>query len=195
MVKHRVLSPGPVAARGEGLSITYGFHASPFGDMLLLAVDGAMIGAAFRNDDARETRDDTLADMRRRWPVASYVHDAGQGKRGATAALARLMFEPGDAKAPGETLRLALIGSAFDVRVWEALLLIPIAAAVTYRALAMHLGKPTAARAIGSAVGHNPISFTVPCHRVLRGDGALGGYHWGLTRKRAMLCWEAGHNI
>jgi AraC family transcriptional regulator of adaptative response/methylated-DNA-[protein]-cysteine methyltransferase len=89
-------------------------------------------------------------------------------------------------------VRLVLIGTDFEVRVWEALLKIPMGRAVTYADIARHLGQPTAARAVGSAVGRNPISFVVPCHRVLRGDGQLGGYHWGLTRKRALIGWETG---
>jgi AraC family transcriptional regulator of adaptative response/methylated-DNA-[protein]-cysteine methyltransferase len=85
-----------------------------------------------------------------------------------------------------------MIGTDFEVRVWEALLRIPMGRAVSYQDIARHLGQPTAARAVGSAVGRNPISFVVPCHRVLRGDGSLGGYHWGLTRKRALIGWETG---
>ena len=89
-------------------------------------------------------------------------------------------------------MRLVLIGTDFEVRVWEALLKIPMGQAVSYSDIAKHIGKPSAARAVGSAVGRNPISFVVPCHRVLRNDGSLGGYHWGLTRKRAIIGWETG---
>ena len=89
-------------------------------------------------------------------------------------------------------MRLVMIGTDFDVRVWEALLKIPMGRAVSYTDIARHIGAPTASRAVGSAVGRNPISFVVPCHRVLRGDGSLGGYHWGLTRKRALIGWETG---
>ncbi len=85
-----------------------------------------------------------------------------------------------------------MIGTDFEVRVWETLLKIPMGRAVSYNDIARHLGQPTASRAVGSAVGRNPISFVVPCHRVLRGDGSLGGYHWGLTRKRALIGWETG---
>ena len=85
-----------------------------------------------------------------------------------------------------------MIGTDFEVRVWQTLLKIPMGRATSYAAIARHLGQPTASRAVGTAVGRNPISFVVPCHRVLRGDGNLGGYHWGLTRKRALIGWEAG---
>ena len=89
-------------------------------------------------------------------------------------------------------MKLVLIGSDFDVTVWETLLKIPFGRAVTYGDIARHIGKPKAARAVGSAVGRNPISFVVPCHRALRASGAMGGYHWGLTRKHAIIGWEAG---
>jgi AraC family transcriptional regulator of adaptative response/methylated-DNA-[protein]-cysteine methyltransferase len=89
-------------------------------------------------------------------------------------------------------VRLVMIGTDFDVRVWETLLKIPMGRAVSYTDIARHIGSPSASRAVGSAVGRNPISFVVPCHRVLRGDGNLGGYHWGLTRKRALIGWETG---
>ena len=85
-----------------------------------------------------------------------------------------------------------MIGTDFDVRVWESLLKIPVGRAVSYTDIARHIGSPAASRAVGSAVGRNPLSFVVPCHRVLRGDGSLGGYHWGLTRKRALIGWETG---
>ena len=109
----------------------------------------------------------------------------------ATAAYAERIFDPTrwDPKAP---LRIVLIGSDFQVRVWEALLRIPMGCAVTYSSIAETLGQPTASRAVGAAVGRNPISFVVPCHRALGKSGALTGYHWGLTRKRAMLGWESG---
>ena len=88
-------------------------------------------------------------------------------------------------------MRVVFIGSDFEVRVWETLLRIPMGAAITYSSIASHIGKPKAARAVGAAVGRNPISFVVPCHRVIGSTGALTGYHWGLTRKQAMLGWEA----
>jgi AraC family transcriptional regulator of adaptative response/methylated-DNA-[protein]-cysteine methyltransferase len=88
--------------------------------------------------------------------------------------------------------RLVLIGTDFEVRVWETLLLIPMGRAVSYSDIARHLGNPSAQRAVGAAVGRNPISFVVPCHRVLQSNGGLGGYHWGLTRKKAIIGWEAG---
>ena len=124
--------------------------------------------------------------MRRRWPNAAFVEDAA-----ATAAFAARAFDPALWR-PETPLRVILIGTDFEVRVWETLLRIPIGRATTYSAIAGHIGKPKAARAVGAAVGRNPLSFVVPCHRVIGRSGALTGYHWGLTRKQAILGWEAG---
>lgn len=185
-VDHEAMTPGDFKRRGEGLHVAYGFHPSPFGDALLLATDRGVAGLAFVDEDKGQTRAEALADMTQRWPAAHYVEDA---KR--TAPHAHRIFDPSQWRA--ETpVRLVLIGTDFEVRVWEALLKIPMGRAVSYSDIARHLGRPSASRAVGTAVGRNPISFVVPCHRVLRGDGNLGGYHWGLTRKKALIGWETG---
>ena len=182
-VTHEAISPGEWKARGAGLTIRYGLHASPFGGALVMITDRGLAGLAF-TDEANGM--DAFEDMSSRWPNAHYVEDCE-----ATAAYAERIFDPKrwDPKAP---LRVVLIGSDFQVRVWEALLRIPMGCAVTYSSIAEKLGQPTASRAVGAAVGRNPISFVVPCHRALGKSGALTGYHWGLTRKRAMLGWESG---
>lgn len=182
-VTHEAVTPGAYRARGEGIVIRYGFHASPFGKALVMATEYGLAGLAFA-DLGQETA--TLADMMRRWPRAEYVEDAA-----ATAPLASRIFNREEWRA--ETpLRVVLIGSDFEVRVWEALLKVPLGCATTYSDVAKSLERPSAARAVGAAVGKNPISFVVPCHRVLGRSGQLTGYHWGLTRKRAILGWEAG---
>lgn len=152
----------------------------------MLATQRGVAGIAFVDEDAGQSRAEALEDMTRRWPAARFGEDTAR-----TGPHANLIFDPAtwNTKTP---VHLVLIGTAFEIRVWEALLAIPMGRAVTYVDIARHLGQPTAARAVGSAVGRNPISFAVPCHRVLRGDGNLGGYHWGLTRKRALIGWEAG---
>ena len=185
-VDHEAMTPGDYKRRGEGLTIDYGFHPSPFGEALILATDRGLAGLAFVNDDAGEGRDETLEDMRRRWPNARYVESPRR-----TMAFALQVFDP-SSWSPDRPVRLVMIGTDFEVRVWEALLRIPMGRAVSYTDIARHIGRPTASRAVGSAVGRNPISFVVPCHRVLRTDGSLGGYHWGLTRKRALIGWETG---
>jgi AraC family transcriptional regulator, regulatory protein of adaptative response / methylated-DNA-[protein]-cysteine methyltransferase len=185
-VSHEAMTPGDYKRRGEGLEMAYGFHASPFGEALLIATERGVAGLAFLDEDKAQTRADALADMRRRWPKAKLVSAPER-----TADLARLVFSPAQWSRE-RPVRLVLIGTDFEVRVWETLLKIPMGRAVSYRDIARHLGQPTAARAVGSAVGRNPISFVVPCHRVLGADGSLTGYHWGLTRKRALIGWETG---
>lgn len=182
-VTHEAVTPGSYRARGEGILIRYGFHASPFGKALVMATEYGLAGLAFA-DAGEEVA--TLADMMRRWPRADYVEDLA-----ATAPLAARIFNRAEWRAEAP-LRVVLIGSDFEVRVWEALLKVPVGCATTYSDVARRIDRPSAARAVGAAVGKNPISFVVPCHRVLGRSGALTGYHWGLTRKRAILGWEAG---
>ena len=124
--------------------------------------------------------------MQRRWPRARYVEDTA-----ATARYARRIFDPAMWR-PEQPLRVVLIGTDWEIRVWETLLTIPMGRATTYSDIATKVCKPKAARAVGAAVGKNPVCFVVPCHRVLGKSGDITGYHWGLTRKRAMLGWEAG---
>jgi len=183
-VTHEAMSPGEWKSGGQGLTIHYGFHPSPFGSALMMASERGLAGLAFA--DAGE-EPAALADMRRRWPNARYVEDAAR-----TAPLARRVFDPKQWRADAP-LRVVLIGTDWEVRVWEALLKVPIGRLTTYSDIAAKVCTPKAARAVGAAVGKNPLAFVVPCHRVIGRGGALTGYHWGLTRKRAMLGWEAGH--
>jgi AraC family transcriptional regulator of adaptative response/methylated-DNA-[protein]-cysteine methyltransferase len=182
-VTHEAMSPGEWKAGGEGLTLTYGFHPSPFGIAVLIATPRGLAGLAFA--DSGEERA-ALEDMRGRWPKARYVEDQAR-----IAPLARRIFDPAQWRAD-QPLRVVLIGTDWEVRVWDALLKIPMGRATTYSDIARKVCTERAARAVGAAVGKNPISFVVPCHRVLGKDGKLTGYHWGLTRKSAMLGWEAG---
>ena len=182
-VTHEGMAPGIYKTRGRGLEIRYGFHDCPFGRALVMATDQGLCGLAFADDgDERKS----FEDMSGRWPEARYAEDAA-----ATAPIAKRIFHPANWKGD-EPLRVVFIGTDFEIRVWETLLRIPFGSAATYSGIATHLGKPNAARAVGTAVGKNPVSFVVPCHRVLGKSGGLCGYHWGLTRKRAILGWEAG---
>jgi AraC family transcriptional regulator of adaptative response/methylated-DNA-[protein]-cysteine methyltransferase len=185
-VSHEAMTPGDYKRRGEGLEMAYGFHASPFGEALLIATERGLAGLAFVDEDKGQTRQDGLADMMQRWPKAHYVEAPAK-----TAPHAKQIFDAAGWSRE-RPMRLVMIGTDFDVRVWQTLLKIPMGRAVSYTDIARHIGAPSASRAVGSAVGRNPISFVVPCHRVLRGDGSLGGYHWGLTRKRALIGWETG---
>jgi AraC family transcriptional regulator, regulatory protein of adaptative response / methylated-DNA-[protein]-cysteine methyltransferase len=182
-VTHEAMSPGDYKSRGTGLTIRYGFHLSPFGVALVMITDRGLAGLAF-NDAGSERA--AFEDMARRWPNATFVEDLA-----ATAAYAGRIFDPARWRSE-EPLRVVMIGSDFQLRVWDALLKIPMGKACSYSAIARRIGAPAASRAVGAAIGANPLSFVVPCHRALGKSGALTGYHWGLTRKRAILGWEAG---
>jgi AraC family transcriptional regulator, regulatory protein of adaptative response / methylated-DNA-[protein]-cysteine methyltransferase len=182
-VTHEGMSPGIYKLRGRGLNITYGFHDCPFGRALILVTNEGLAGLAFADQGDEKS---ALADMSSRWPEATYTENPK-----ATMPYAKRIFESQNWSSD-QPLRVVFIGTDFEIRVWETLLRIPLGKASTYSDIAAHLGKPSAARAVGTAVGKNPISFVVPCHRVLGKSGGLCGYHWGLTRKRAILGWEAG---
>jgi AraC family transcriptional regulator, regulatory protein of adaptative response / methylated-DNA-[protein]-cysteine methyltransferase len=182
-VTHEAMSPGEWKAGGEGLMLTYGFHPSPFGTAIVMNTQRGLAGLALA-DAGKEKA--ALADMRARWPKARYVEDAA-----ATAATARRIFDSSLWR-KDQPLRVVLIGTDFEIRVWEKLLSIPMGRLTTYSDLAAKAGAPKAARAVGAAVGKNPVCFVVPCHRVVGKSGDITGYHWGLTRKRAILGWEAG---
>jgi AraC family transcriptional regulator, regulatory protein of adaptative response / methylated-DNA-[protein]-cysteine methyltransferase len=182
-VTHEAMTPGDYKAGGAGLTLRVGYHPSPFGEAILVATERGLAGLGFVDGADRAA---ALTDMQRRWPKAAYVEDEA-----ATAPLARRIFDPLSWRAE-QPLRVVLIGTDFEVRVWQTLLRVPLGRATTYSDIASRIGKPSASRAVGAAVGKNPISFVVPCHRVLGRSGALTGYHWGLTRKQAMLGWEQG---
>ncbi len=176
-LKWEAMTPGDYARAGQGLVIRYGFFPSPFGEVLALATDRGLCGMAFCEETGRDA---ALADMRSRWPKAGFVAD--------DAAVARFAEGAFGGAAPGQ---LHLIGAPFQIKVWEALLQIPSGHVTTYSEIASAIGSPRAVRAVGTAVGRNPVSWLIPCHRALRKSGGLGGYHWGLPVKRAMLAWEA----
>lgn len=171
------MSPGEYARAGAGLTIRYGWFPSPFGEALAMATPRGLCGMAFVQGGARDA---AYHDMTSRWPRASFVHDPDALSAQVAAAFSQT----------GRTT-LHMIGAPFQIKVWEALLAVPEGHVTTYSDIARRIGHPTAIRAVGSAVGRNPISWLIPCHRALRKTGALGGYHWGLQRKRAMLAWEA----
>jgi AraC family transcriptional regulator of adaptative response/methylated-DNA-[protein]-cysteine methyltransferase len=182
-VTHEAMSPGEWKNGGAGTTLAFGFHPSPFGAAIVIASDRGLAGLAFADPGGEQA---ALTDMKRRWPHATYIEDHVR-----TAALAQRVFDT-DLWRADQPLRVVLIGTDFEVRVWQTLLRIPMGNATTYSSIAADLDRPKASRAVGAAVGKNPISFVVPCHRVLGKSGALTGYHWGVTRKQAMLGWEAG---
>ena len=178
-LKIEAMTPGDYAKGGAGLSIDYGFGDCPFGRVLAMATEKGVCGMAF-GDESEE--DAMLKDMTSRWPKAAFTQNTERAE-----AIAAQTFES-DAKSP---LGLHLLGTPFQIKVWQALLAIPSGKMTTYKSIAARLGDEKASRAVGTAVGRNPVSWLIPCHRVLGSDGALHGYHWGLTRKRAMLAVEA----
>jgi AraC family transcriptional regulator of adaptative response/methylated-DNA-[protein]-cysteine methyltransferase len=178
-LKIEAMTPGEYSKAGAGVDIDYGFHPCPFGIALVMATAKGVCGLAF-GDEGEEGK--ILADMRARWPKANY-----RSAPERTARIAQQIFEPAS---DGE-LAVHLLGTPFQVKVWEALLAIPQGKVASYRAIAGEVGNASASRAVGTAVGRNPVAWLIPCHRVLGSDGAMHGYHWGVERKRAMLAVEA----
>lgn len=176
-IRWEAMSPGSFARKGEGLNIAWGWFDSPFGKALLMGTDKGICGIAFA---AEASEADAMADLTARWPKANYYSDADMLRPWAEAAFG----------ASGEA-KLYLIGAPFQIKVWEALLSVSSGHVTTYSEIAQSIGTPKAVRAVGTAVGRNPVSWLIPCHRALRKSGGLGGYHWGLPVKRAMLAWES----
>ena len=179
------VTPGEYRAGGAGLRISAGFHETPFGECLVGVTDRGVCGLSFFDGD----RSAALEDLQARWPGAVV-----EERPRATASVAARIFRALEVRDPAGLVPLSLLvrGTNFQVRVWQALLRIPVGSVVSYEAVATAVGAPAAVRAVGTAVGRNPVAFLIPCHRVIRGTGALGGYRWGLERKRAMLAWESG---
>ncbi|WP_028092454.1 methylated-DNA--[protein]-cysteine S-methyltransferase [Pseudodonghicola xiamenensis] len=176
-LRWEAMSPGEYARHGAGLTIFWGWFDSPFGPALAMGTEKGLCGLAFAAETGPEA---AMADLRGRWPEAEFVEDAGRLRPLVEAA-----FEQ-----KGETA-LHMIGSPLQIKVWEALLRIPSGHVTTYSEIAQSIGAPRAVRAVGTAVGRNPVGWLIPCHRALRKSGGLGGYHWGLPVKRVMLAYEA----
>ncbi len=180
-VRIEALTPGEFRQRGDGLSIRYGFHSSPFGTCLLATTSRGVCGLSFVDDD-QDQREQALAQLQARLPKAQYDEDHAH-----TAIACKQLFAPED----NQSAVLHLAGTAFQLKVWRALLRIPAGRLASYGQIARAVGNPAAARAVGTAIGRNPIAVVIPCHRVIRENGMLGGYHWGEARKLAILGREA----
>jgi AraC family transcriptional regulator of adaptative response/methylated-DNA-[protein]-cysteine methyltransferase len=190
LVTAEAVTPGEAASGGRGIGIAWGFAPTPFGECLVGATTRGVCHLAFVGSGGRAA---ALADLRRRWPRAALCEDAALAERTAARAFARARSAGGAAggAAGGRLPALHLAGTNFQLKVWEALLRIPPGAATTYAEVARRIGRPGAARAVAGAVAANPVAWLIPCHRVLRSYGGLGGYRWGVERKQAMLGWEA----
>ena len=180
-VTHEAVTPGEFKHRGAGLEVRYGFHPSPFGECLLAMTERGICNLAFV---PAEQRDLALVQLRRQWAQASLQPDA-LGTRPLVEQVFQFFGGQGSSK-----LQLHLRGTNFQIKVWEALLRIPAGLILTYSDLAIQVGMPLAARAVGNAVARNPIPVIIPCHRVIRKAGDFGGYRWGAARKKALLGWE-----
>lgn len=180
-IRWEAMSPGEFARAGEGLKIHWGWSDSPFGPALLMATDRGICGIGFAAETGAEA---TMADLLGRWPKADFVEDPMMLRPLALSAFG----------ASADPAPVFAIGAPFQIKVWEALLAIPSGHVTTYTDLATAIGNPRAVRAVGTAVGRNPVSWLIPCHRALRKTGELGGYHWGLPIKRALLAWEAARS-
>lgn len=171
------LTPGEIRAQGEGVEIVHGVAATPFGTAFIAETPRGLNRLSFV--DGRTIAAE-VAELRAAWPKARLVRDDARA-----STLVATIWRPAS-----ETLPLAVFGTNFQVQVWRALLELEPGETVTYGALARKLGRAEGARAVGNAVGANPIAWVIPCHRVLRAGGHLGGYRWGASRKQMIRCWE-----
>lgn len=176
------MTPGEYKQQGKGLAIRYAFHETPFGECLAAETGRGICFLGFITDGDRAG---AIDDLQRRWQEASLIDEAEACRNSI-----QQIFTPTEEPAQ-KPVQLFLKGTNFQLKVWEALLKIPEGAVISYGDLATSLGKPNAHRAVGTAVGQNPISYLIPCHRVLRASGEIGGYHWGVPRKKAILAREA----
>lgn len=181
-VSVEAMTPGEFKLGGRGLMIRYGFHPTPFGECLLATTPRGICGLNFVGETGRRGE---LAALQARWPAATLVED-----QASTGEVAAQVFAPVPDKQTAQT-RLLLAGTNFQLKVWEALLRIPAGSVCTYEDVAHWIGQPSAARAVGGAVGSNAIAYLIPCHRVIRKSGVMRDYRWGATRKKAILGWEA----
>jgi AraC family transcriptional regulator of adaptative response/methylated-DNA-[protein]-cysteine methyltransferase len=179
-VQLEAVTPGEYRSRGRDLVIVHGTHATPFGRMFVARTPRGVCRAAFVDAGAEAE----LAALRKTWPAATLEADAA-----ATADIAGLLSAPAAAAVP-RPLSLHVAGTNFQIAVWRALLRIPLGGGASYSQIAAAVGSPRAVRAAGTAIGANPVAFWIPCHRVIRQSGGLGGYRWGGARKQAMQVWE-----
>jgi AraC family transcriptional regulator, regulatory protein of adaptative response / methylated-DNA-[protein]-cysteine methyltransferase len=175
------MTPGEFKQAGEGLVIHYGFHPTPFGECLLAVTDRGICGLSFVPTGKRSH---VLKELQNRW-VGATMREAP----GSTKPFVDRLFT-GSAKSSRKSLQLLLKGTNFQVKVWEALMRIPEGSVVSYEDIAQVIGNPGASRAVGTAVGKNPVAYIIPCHRVIKRAGVIGSYHWGPDRKKALLGWE-----
>jgi AraC family transcriptional regulator of adaptative response/methylated-DNA-[protein]-cysteine methyltransferase len=182
-VTWEAMTPGEYKRRGDGLEIRYGIHPTPFGPCLLATTDRGICALYFVSEGGEAG---ALGELQTSWPAADLVRDPD-----ATRGLVSRLFVPNGGPHP---FHLLLRGTNFQVKVWEALLSIPAGAMVSYQDVADLIGRPDATRAVANAIAHNPISYLIPCHRVISRVGRSHAYRWGAARKKAILGWEASRH-
>lgn len=174
-------SPGEMKSGGAGWTIVFGFVESPFGKCLIAESPRGVCQLAFV-----ENEKSALNELQKEWPEATLKRDDS-----AVAKLSEKIFSRPAGPETGAPFHAFVRGTPFQVRVWRALLQLQPGSLTSYGRLAVALGNPNASRAVGTAVGQNPLAYLIPCHRVIRETGVLGGYHWGVARKRAIIAWES----
>jgi AraC family transcriptional regulator of adaptative response/methylated-DNA-[protein]-cysteine methyltransferase len=179
-VQCQAMTPGEFQKHGRGLAIRYGFHPSPLGELMVAVTDRGVCWLGFQIDQSRTLE---LERLEHHFPGALYIHDQ-DGTVAATEEILKIWAGQGDAK---KKLKLDLVGTNFQIQVWQAMLKIPAGVTVSYKTIAESLGKPKASRAVGGAVGANPISLLIPCHRVIQQSGIIDNYGWGSPRKKSIL--------
>lgn len=182
-VSLEAMSPGEYKAGGAGLDIHYGIHPTRFGSALIATTTRGVCNLLFLEETGDAAQAEGEALLRQAWPQANLQYDPT-----ATQPVGDRLLNPLSNPQP---VSLWVKGTNFQVQVWRSLLALPPGSLSTYRQIAQHVGRPTASRAVGNAIGSNPVALLIPCHRVIRESGELGGYRWGLTRKSALLSWEA----
>jgi AraC family transcriptional regulator of adaptative response/methylated-DNA-[protein]-cysteine methyltransferase len=183
MINMEAATPAEIRSGGAGVTIRYGFHESPFGQCFIAITEKGICSLEFI---ANGNRNEAVNDLTKQWKHATLIHD-----QKATKSYSNIIFS----KSKIGKIPLHVKGTNFQVKVWEALINVPQGEVVAYEDLAKAVGNPTAVRAVANAVAHNPIAFLIPCHRVIRKTGALGGYHWGSVKKTAILVWETEEEI
>lgn len=178
-------TPGEVQRRGQGLVIRYAYHPTPVGDVLIAETAKGLCWLGFVVDGNREMAMDR---MFKTWESAEFKEDKA-GTAGTAEKILEIWRGNKDTR-----LNLHLYGTNFQMQVWQALLKIPCGAAVSYKNVADYIGRPKASRAVGSAVGANPVSLLIPCHRVIQQSGIIENYGWGTPRKKLILAMESGKN-
>lgn len=179
----KVITPGENKTLGKDLTIRYAMHETPFGKAFIAITSKGICQLSFLDDSGWEA---PLKSLQAKWPQAD-IHENTE----ATLPIIQKLFAPSVDKSRSEPISLHVSGTNFQVSVWQALLQMAPSELTSYSQIAAAIGKPKSARAVGQAVGANPVAFIIPCHRVIQKSGKLGGYHWGVSRKQAILAWES----